>query len=188
MKFVVDRELVPSGHQLEFLNTDHAKLCSPLAVELFHFPFVTGVFLSGGIVSVRKDESIGWEMIVQQLREYIREWLMDHEHAVEVDKLDAALKVLGDLVQTEDGGDEEPRDTQSFIAENEIKPSEHDDQIKVFLDEFVKPAVEQDGGAIDYVAFKDGTVYVQLRGACAGCPFFYSNIKRRHRTATKIKT
>lgn len=177
MKFVVDRELVPSGHQLEFLNADHAKLCSPLAVELFHFPFVTGVFLSGSIVSVRKDESIGWEMIVQQLREYIREWLMDNEHAVEVDKLDAALKVLGDLVQTEDGGDEEPLDTQSFIAENEIKPSEHDDQIKSLLDEFVKPAVEQDGGAIDYVAFKDGTVYVQLRGACAGCPSSTQTLK-----------
>ena len=177
MKFVVDRELVPGGHQLEFLNSDHANLCSPFAVELFHFPFVTGVFLSGNIVSVRKDESIGWEMIVQQMREYIREWLLEHEHAVEVDKLDAALKVLGDVVQKEDGYEEEPLDTQSFIAENDIKPSEHDDQIKHLLDEFVKPAVEQDGGAIDYLAFKDGTVYVQLRGACAGCPSSTQTLK-----------
>lgn len=177
MKFVVDRELVPDGHQLEFLNADHAKLCSPLAVELFHFPFVTGVFISGSIVSVRKDESLGWEMIVQQLREYIREWLVDNEFAVETDKLEAALKVLGDLVPANEAGEEALLDTKAFIAENEIEPSEYDEEIKNLLDEFVKPAVEQDGGAIDYVAFKEGTVYVHLRGACAGCPSSTQTLK-----------
>lgn len=177
MKFVVDRELVPDGHQLEFLNADHAKLCSPLAVELFHFPFVTGVFISGSIVSVRKDESLGWEMIVQQLREYIREWLIENEFAVEAEKLEAALKVLGDLVPANESGEEAPLDTKAFIAENEIEPSEYDEEIKNLLDEFVKPAVEQDGGAIDYVAFKEGTVYVHLRGACAGCPSSTQTLK-----------
>ena len=175
MKFVADRQLVSGGHQLEFLNPEQAALCSPLAVELFHFPFVTGVFISGSIVAVTKDESLGWEMIVTQLREYIREWLMDNEFAVEEGKMAAALEVLGE-------GSSEQVETETiapvdFIKEADIEPSEHDDEIKRLLDEFVKPAVEQDGGAIDYVAFKNGTVYVHLRGACSGCPSSTQTLK-----------
>ena len=154
-------------------------LCSPLATELFNFPFVTSVFVSGQMVSVTKDESLGWEMIVQQLREYIREWLMDHEHAVDADKVDAALPQLG--APSEDtpvaataGLDPE---AVKFIAEEDIVPTEHDDAIKQLLEEFVRPAVEQDGGAIDFKAFKDGTVYVHLRGACSGCPSSTQTLK-----------
>ena len=68
MKFVADRTLVPHSHQLEFRTKAEAMTCSPLATELFNFPFVTGVFMSGSMVSVTKDESLGWEMIVQQLK------------------------------------------------------------------------------------------------------------------------
>ncbi len=176
MKFVADRQLVSGGHQLEFLNPEQAALCSPLAVELFHFPFVTGVFISGTIVSVTKDESLGWEMIVNQLREYIREWLMENEFAVEEDKVSAALEVLGEGSATE----MQPSDSIApvdFIKEADIVPSEQDDEIKRLLDEFVRPAVEQDGGAIDFVAFKEGTVYVHLRGACSGCPSSTQTLK-----------
>ena len=176
MKFVADRQLVSGGHQLEFLNPEQAALCSPLAVELFHFPFVTGVFISGTIVSVTKDESLGWEMIVNQLREYIREWLMENEFAVEEDNVSAALEVLGEGSET----DMQPSDSIApvdFIKEADIVPSEQDDEIKRLLDEFVRPAVEQDGGAIDFVAFKEGTVYVHLRGACSGCPSSTQTLK-----------
>ena len=175
IKFVADRNLVEGGHQLEFLSPDQAALCSPLAVELFHFPFVTGVFISGSIVSVTKDESLGWEMIVNQLREYIREWLMDNEFAVDESKVKDAMDVLGesssDALTTDNPA---PAD---FITEADIAPSEHDDEIKRLLDEFVRPAVEQDGGAIDFVAFKEGTVYVHLRGACSGCPSSTQTLK-----------
>ena len=176
MKFVADRQLVSGGHQLEFLNPEQAALCSPIAVELFHFPFVTGVFISGTIVSVTKDESLGWEMIVNQLREYIREWLMENEFAVEEDKVSVALEVLGEGSATE----MQPSDSIApvdFIKEADIVPSEQDDEIKRLLDEFVRPAVEQDGGAIDFVAFKEGTVYVHLRGACSGCPSSTQTLK-----------
>lgn len=175
MKFVADRNLVEDGHQLEFLSPDQAALCSPLAVELFHFPFVTGVFISGSIVSVTKDESLGWELIVNQLREYIREWLMDNEFAVDESKVKDAMDVLG-----ESSSEALPTDNPApadFITEADIAPSEHDDEIKRLLDEFVRPAVEQDGGAIDFVAFKEGTVYVHLRGACSGCPSSTQTLK-----------
>ena len=179
MKFVADRALAPGNVQLEFRSKAEAALCSPLATELFHFPFVTSVFVSGPMVSVTKDESLGWEMIVQQLREYIREWLMDHEHAVLEDQIESALPQLG--LANAESSPAPPVGLDSsaikFIAEEDIVPSEHDDAIKQLLEEFVRPAVEQDGGAIDFKAFKEGTVYVHLRGACSGCPSSMQTLK-----------
>jgi NFU1 iron-sulfur cluster scaffold homolog, mitochondrial len=84
MKFVADRPLITGNMQVEYRNAAEAKGSSDLATELFHFPFVTNVFISGSFVTVTKDDSIGWEMIVMQLREYIREWLMNNEIAVSV--------------------------------------------------------------------------------------------------------
>ena len=173
MKFVVDRTLVSELHQLDFHNVKEAMVCSPLAAELFNFPFVVGVFISGKIVSVTKDESLGWEMIVMQLREYIREWLVENEFAVEEDKI-SELSALGG------GVDQEIKSAASIeklLESKNISPSEYDKQIGDLLNEFVRPAVEQDGGAIDFVGFNDGIVYVQLRGACAGCPSSTETLK-----------
>ncbi len=173
MKFVVDRPLVSGLHQLDFFSATEAKICAPLASELFNFPFVTGVFISGNIVSVTKDESLGWEMIVMQLREYIREWLMENEFAVEEDKI-SDLSELGDSFDSE----VKAAVTKEKLIESEgLSPSEYDNQICELLNEFVRPAVEQDGGAIDFIGFKDGVVYVQLRGACAGCPSSTETLK-----------
>lgn len=179
MKFVADRALTPGSEQLEFRSKSEAMLCSPLATELFNFPFVTNVFISGAMVSVTKDDSLGWEMIVQQLREYIREWLMDHAQAVDASKLEEAIPQLGAHSADTPAPSFEglAPEAVKFIAEEDIVPSEHDDTIKQLLEEFVRPAVEQDGGAIDFKAFKDGTVYVHLRGACSGCPSSTQTLK-----------
>ena len=173
MKFVVDRQLVSELHQLDFLNATEAKICSPLASELFNFPFVTGVFISGNIVSVTKDGSLGWEMIVMQLREYIREWLVDNEFAVEEDK----ISELSELAISFDPNVKAAVTKEKLIESEGLSASEYDKQIGELLNEFVRPAVEQDGGAIDFIGFKDGVVYVQLRGACAGCPSSTETLK-----------
>lgn len=179
MKFVADRTLVPQSHQLEFRTKAEAMTCSPLATELFNFPFVTGVFMSGSMVSVTKDESLGWEMIVQQLRTYITEWLMEHPEAVEEAKLEDAVASLGQRPSegTDAPSNDVPQPEGVFIDLKDVQPTEHDDTIKQLLEEFVRPAVEQDGGAIDFVAFKEGTVYVHLRGACSGCPSSTQTLK-----------
>lgn len=174
MKFVADRPLIADQHQVEFRSKEEASWCSPLAEELFNFPFVQGVFISGAFVSVSKDASLGWEMIVQQLREYIREWLMENEIAVDTE---AFLKVQEKLAQPEAAAPAEKASHVEFIAESDIVPSEFDEEIKHLLDEFVRPAVEQDGGAIDFKAFKDGKVYVHMRGACSGCPSSMQTLK-----------
>ena len=179
MKFVADRTLVPHSYQLEFRTKAEAMTCSPLATELFNFPFVTGVFMSGSMVSVTKDESLGWEMIVQQLRTYITEWLMEHAEAVEEGKLENAVASLGQRPSegTDAPSNDVPQPEGVFIDLKDVQPTEHDDTIKQLLEEFVRPAVEQDGGAIDFVAFKEGTVYVHLRGACSGCPSSTQTLK-----------
>lgn len=178
MKFVADRELVSGGQQLDFQSKSVAALCSPLAEELFNFPFVKGVFISGPFVAVTKDESLGWEMIVQQLREYVREWLMENPVAVDAEKLaalDPELLSASSAPSTEDANPSAT--TTPPIPESELQPSPYDAEITALLDEYVRPAVEQDGGAIDFKAFKDGKVYVMMRGACSGCPSSMQTLK-----------
>jgi Fe-S cluster biogenesis protein NfuA len=175
MKFVADRLLIPDGRQAEF-RSKRAAACAPLAEELFNFPFVTNVFISGPFVSVTKDASLGWEMIVQQLREYIRDWLMEHEHAVDAEALEVYLAGEG-APSADPVGSAAPAPVPGFIAEADIVPTPLDDEIRHLLDEYVRPAVEQDGGAIDFRAFRDGIVYVHLKGACSGCPSSMQTLK-----------
>ena len=170
MKFVADRALVSGGLQVEYRSKAEAKNSSPLAEELFNFPFVTNVFISGNFVTVTKDGSLGWEMVVMQLREYIREWLMDNEvivSAVPTELLQRAP--IADL--TELGA---PKAAVDYSA---MEASPYDDEIRFLLDEYVRPAVEQDGGAIDFMAYKDKKVYVQMKGSCSGCPSSTATLK-----------
>jgi Fe-S cluster biogenesis protein NfuA len=161
MKFVADRMLIENGQQVEYLSQDQSKESSPLATELFNFPFVTGVFISANFVTLTKDDSLGWEMIVMQLREYIKEWLSENELAVTHVPENLTVKHASEPSQV---GKSDSPDYNSFDT------TEYDKEIRELLDEFVRPAVEQDGGAIDFKAFHEGKVYVQLRGACSGCP------------------
>jgi len=166
MKFVADRMLVKNGNQVNITDPAEAKLYAPLADELFNFPFVKGVFISGNYITVTKDESLDWDMILQQLRTYIREWLVENEWAV----LDAP-----EMCETT------PSDIQQEVKANPINSnfakSEFDEKIVSLLDEYVRPAVEQDGGAIDFCGYNDGVVYVELKGACSGCPSSTQTLK-----------
>lgn len=170
MKFVADRALVSGGLQVEYRAKSEAQNSSPLAEELFNFPFVTNVFISGNFVTVTKDESLGWEMIVMQLREYIREWLMENE--VIVSAVPTELLQRAPIVDPTDLGAPKPS-----IDYSNMEPSPYDDEIRFLLDEFVRPAVEQDGGAIDFMAYKDKKVYVQMKGSCSGCPSSTATLK-----------
>ncbi|MDZ4822334.1 MAG: NifU family protein [Flavobacteriales bacterium] len=171
MKFVADRALISGGMQVEYRNKGEAKNSSPLAEELFNFPFVKSVFISGNFVTVLKDESLGWEMIVMQLREYIREWLMEHEVAVSAvtSELMNRANELNDASSTSQ--------KEASVDYSKFPPTEHDEEIRFLLNEYVRPAVESDGGAIDFKAFNEGKVYVQLKGSCSGCPSSTQTLK-----------
>jgi Fe-S cluster biogenesis protein NfuA len=167
MKFVADRTLISGGLQVEYRNQKEARGSSPLAEEIFNFPFVKSVFISSNYVTVLKDESLGWEMIVQQLREYIRDWLMSNEVTVSAVPTELLSRVEASEVS----------DNKTTRVRPEVEPSPYDDEIRFLLDEFVRPAVESDGGAIDFVAYKDKVVYVEMRGSCSGCPSSTATLK-----------
>jgi len=128
------------NNSVDFPTKESAE-SSPFARELFRFNFVNGVFFANNFVTITKAENADWADIEPLLKEYVK-------GAVE-----SELKIL-----------EEEQKTEVFEGtETEIK-------IQQILNDYVRPAVEQDGGAISYRSFNEGIVTVELRGSCSGCP------------------
>lgn len=161
MKFVANNYLLPPDKSIEFLSQADAKGFSPLAEELFNFPFVKGVFLAANFVTITKNEALSWDFVQVELRDFIRNYIADGNEI-----LIRFPEPKAPIVKTEDGN-----------PTKEYAPSEYDDAIKDLLDEYVRPAVESDGGAIEFVNYKEGIVTVVLKGACSGCPSSTATLK-----------
>lgn len=160
MKFVANKYLLISGEQVEFSSQKEAKGYSPLAEELFNFPFVKNIFIAGNFVAITKYDNIEWDYISMELRNLIKEFIADGKDV---------------LVQMPPKKDPSPQESEKVVSP--IEPSEFDATIKNLLDEYVKPAVEGDGGAIDFKSYNKGVVTVTLRGACSGCPSSTQTLK-----------
>ena len=155
MKFVANRAVI-KGDSVEFMNIDEAKN-SPLAVKLFHFPFVKEVFIARNFVSLTKYDAMEWDDVVMEVREFIREYIAEGGVVVhETEKIQ------------EHENPKAPKETAEPINQQEL--GEVETRIVDILDEFVKPAVESDGGNIRFMSYEEGTVSVLLQGACSGCP------------------
>lgn len=115
---------------------------SPFAKELYKFNFVNGVFFASNFVTVTKTEDADWADIEPILKEFVK------------GATEAELRIK-EVVTDEN--------TSFEGTETEIK-------IQQILHDYVRPAVEQDGGAISYRSFENGIVTVELRGSCSGCP------------------
>ena len=155
MKFVANRTII-QGDSVEFMNIDEAKN-SPLAMKLFHFPFVREVFIAKNFVSLTKYDAMEWEDVVMEVREFIREYLA--EGGVVVYEIEEAQEkeTTNESVET-------------IAPVNQLELGEVETRIVDILDEFVKPAVESDGGNIRFMSYEEGVVSVLLQGACSGCP------------------
>jgi Fe-S cluster biogenesis protein NfuA len=166
MKFVSDIMLINNGGTAEFLNASEAKEYSPLALELFNFPFVKSLFFASNFVTITKTDSLEWDLIAKDLRDFVKDWLEQNDNAVE--KLPEAREV-----ESMSG------ETKTIVSEKPILETEIDKTIHNLLEEYVKPAVESDGGAIDFKSFdeKSGVVTVVLRGSCSGCPSSTATLK-----------
>lgn len=153
MKFVVNKNLV-EGPGLEF-NTTIDSSISPIASKLLNFPFVDNVFISGNFITITKNDKIDWDMVVMDVREFITDFLRE-----------------GGLVINEGVDVAELAKANQAIDEKDLNvvTSDLDKKIIDTLDEYIRPAVENDGGSIDFKHFKDGIVTVVLRGSCSGCP------------------
>jgi NFU1 iron-sulfur cluster scaffold homolog, mitochondrial len=141
LKFVVNEMLIPEGLSFDFPDAESAEN-APLAKELFEYPFVDRVFYMSNFITVTKKGDVEWLEIQGKIKEHIKNFLESGKFIIEVNEPEI----------------EAQEETES------IK------KIKTILDEYIRPAVEQDGGAITFHSFKDGIVKVRLQGSCSGCP------------------
>lgn len=142
LKFVANMMLTEEGQSFDFPDKQSAK-DAPLALELFDYDYVDRVFYMSNFVTVTKKDDVIWEEVREELKQHIKSYL------------ESGKPILNKVV-------EEP-----LFDEND---SETVKKIKGILDEYVKPAVEGDGGAISFHSFNDGVVKVLLQGSCSGCP------------------
>ena len=110
-------------------------------------------------MTVTKTDNVDWDFIMMELRDFIREWIASGKDVL-VMMPTIAMK-----------SEEEQEVRKSF------EPSDFDDAIMDLLDQYVRPAVENDGGAIDYVGYDAGIVTVELKGSCSGCPSSTATLK-----------
>ncbi|WP_343564360.1 NifU family protein [Sphingobacterium sp.] len=126
---------------VDFPNKETAQ-DSPFATELFKFNFVNGVFFASNFVTITKTEDAEWEDIEALLKDFVK-GAVESELAVKAVHQDTEINFEG--------------------TETEVK-------IQQVLHDYVRPAVEQDGGAIHFKSFDEGVVTVELKGSCSGCP------------------
>jgi Fe-S cluster biogenesis protein NfuA len=149
LKFIPGR-VVLDGGTMEFTNREAAAR-SPLAERLFGVPGVTSVFYGSDFITVSKDGG-DW----QHLKPAILGAIMEHYMSGEPLLADGSA-----------GSDEEQDERGEFFSEDDAETVE---MIKDLIETRVRPAVANDGGDITFRGFKDGIVYLNMKGACSGCP------------------
>ena len=148
MKFVANKLLYP-GKSIDFPDVSSAKP-SPLAIELFGFPFIRSVFIASNFVTLTKTPETDWQDVIPTVRQFLKEYL-EEVKAVIIEEEVLSMKQE---------------------ASNDVTADDDDvvKRIKELLDNYVKPAVEMDGGAIQFKSYQEGVVNLMLQGSCSGCP------------------
>lgn len=146
-KFVTNRHILPN-FQLDFRTRELAE-GSALAKMLFTMPFVNGVFIANNFVTITKKPEYEWLEINDELKTAIKNFL-----ASGMQPVDNAL-LPKDLL--------EQQNSKATATDPESK-------IKELLEKYVKPAIQMDGGHIEFKSFKEGVVTLSLQGSCSGCP------------------
>lgn len=157
MKFVANKLLIENGATAQYLDVSEAK-GSPLAQELFRFPFVKAVFISSNYVTITKSDNIQWEDIILELREFLRIYLSSDK------------PVITELPAKEVHTDSTFKNTTTVYTEHAAPQTEVEHKIIEVLEQYVRPAVEQDGGLITFKSYEEGIVTVAMKGSCSGCP------------------
>jgi NFU1 iron-sulfur cluster scaffold homolog, mitochondrial len=151
MKFVLNFELVPDGLSFDYPSLEAAMepgKASPLASDLFQFPHVKRVFIASNFITITKDDASAWEEVLYDTKQFIKIYFEENQPVFEQETIDNNTLVV------------EANDTETV------------QKIKAVLDQYVRPAVESDGGAINFHSFDEasGAVKVLLQGSCSGCP------------------
>ena len=149
LKFVANRTLANTMY--EFKNKSET-VFAPLANELFNFPFVKEVFMNTNYISITKKNNYTWQEFSNELREFIRNYIEDNKTIFK-----------DEILQKQE-------QTNQLTEDRDY--SEIEKEIISILNEYIRPAVEGDGGniAFDSYNINTKTVKVILQGACSGCP------------------
>ena len=145
LKFIPGKVLLESGTQ-EF-KTKKAAKSNTLANMLFEDENVDGVFIGKDFITITKSNEVNWESLKPSILSKIHDFLSS-----------------GKKVESVNKNNKKTKDKYNKKDLEIVK------QIKDLLDERIKPAVAQDGGDISFVKFDNGVVFLELRGACSGCP------------------
>ncbi len=159
LKFMPGQQVMDAGTR-DFASPEDAE-ASPLAEALFNLGDVTGVFFGSDFISVTAAPGVAWS----DLKPNVLSVLLDHFSAnmpLFKPGSAAAIAVAADDAEWE----ENPEDADIVV------------QIKELIETRVRPAVANDGGDIVFRGFNEGIVYLQMQGACAGCPSSTATLKQ----------
>jgi Fe-S cluster biogenesis protein NfuA len=153
LKFVTNRILYKGT--ADFREEALAKEWSPLGAALFAFPYVKGVYITNNFVTISKEFNYDWAEIMLKLKEFIKNYI-EEGGAIVNEGFAEAMAAL----EQKDISDKGYSESDTEIVQT----------IKNLIDQYVKPAVESDGGNIEFKSYDAGKVYVILQGSCSGCP------------------
>lgn len=159
LKFLPGTEVLLEG-TADFRDAESAAAASPLAGKLFTIPGVTGVFFGYNFVTVTKNDTLEW----QHLKPAILGAIMEHFMSG-VPVMSGAAGDTSHNHADEDGEFYDEADEEIVVT------------IKELLDTRVRPAVAQDGGDITFRGYENGTVFLNMKGSCAGCPSSTATLK-----------
>ncbi len=136
----VANKMILPNDSIDFRTNEGLDVC-PMAKELFGYDFVKGVFIMNNFVSVTKKSDVEWFDVIPKLKKFVQDYLETEKPIVVI------------------------KETLTDEEESEVVI-----KIKQLLEDHVRPAVEMDGGAIDFKSFEEGIVTVTMKGSCSGCP------------------
>ena len=149
MKFVANKLLYP-GKSADFPD-ETAAGPSPLAQQLFTFPFIKSVFIASNFVTLTKtSDTEDWQDVIPTVKQFLKDYLEEGKTVINDEEMYAQKAESSNTVLADD--------------DDVVK------RIKELLENYVKPAVEMDGGAIQFKSYDDGKVNLMLQGSCSGCP------------------
>ena len=153
LKFVTNRMLY--NGTAEFKEEEFARQWSALAASLYDFPYVKKVYIANNYVTLTKEFNYEWDDIMLKLKEYIKDYLQEDRPVVKEGLAEEIARI-----EAERGDQYEYSEEDGEIVT----------QIKELIDNYVKPAVEMDGGNIEFKSYEEGIVTVIMQGSCSGCP------------------
>jgi Fe-S cluster biogenesis protein NfuA len=153
LKFVTNKMLYAGT--ADFRTRELADEYSPMAAALFDLPYVKSVYISNNFITLTKELNYAWEDMMIRTKDFIKNYVTE-EKPVILDGFAEAMaaleaKQMAEISYSDDDGELVVR-------------------IKELIDTYVKPAVEMDGGNIEFKSYQDGVVTLIMQGACSGCP------------------